>query len=482
MSGRRSTESIFYVAERFPRHRAAPVNRSSSGRTVGVGLDVLHVPFTYFPHPVGGTETYVAGLVRALRPRGVMGAVAAPGEIDAASEHDGMAVFRFAGSPRSSLDAAYGAPDESAAKSFSTLLGRIQPKLVHIHARSAAVSERLVDVAHDNGAKVVFTYHTPTVSCVRGTMMWMGLKPCDGELHVRRCTSCTLQSHGVPMPVSRSLAAVPQSVGEALGWARLAGGTFIALRMSALVGASHRRFQVLMDKVDHVVAVSDWVAEVLRANGVPPAKMTLCRQGVDTPLDVTSPSTPRDARTEPNGPLRIGYFGRIDPTKGVDILIKALRRAPDVPVHLGIHGVLQSGSEGYEKELRGAAASDPRVSIHPGLPPERVARAMRTYDLIAVPSRGLETGPLVVLEAFAAGTPVIGARLGGIAELVADGVNGVLAEPDDPGAWATVIRSLAADRDEIARLRNGVRAPRSMDDVACEMAAVYQTVLRPDEG
>ena len=95
--------------------------------------------------------------------------------------------------------------------------------------------------------------------------------------------------------------------------------------------------------------------------------------------------------------------------------------------------------------------------------PEKVVSVMAEYDLIAVPSRWLETGPLVVLEAFAAGVPVLGSNLGGIAELVRDGVDGILVAPNDAAAWAVAIGRLVEDRNVIDALRCGIAPPRTMD-------------------
>ena len=438
-------------------------------------IDIVHVPYTYFPDPAGGTEIYVAGLVAALATYGFKNAVAAPGAKSAAYLHYGIPIFRFARSAAPAFASAYGAPDEEAALSFRAVLVRIRPRIVHLHARTAAVSELLVDVAREEGAKVVFTYHTPTVSCARGTLMRFGRTPCDGKLHVRNCTACVLQSHGVPPLVWHGLAATPQVLGEALERVGLAGGVFTALRMSALVGAGHRRFQRLMQKVDRVVAVCDWVADVLRVNGVSEAKLTICRQGLSRPA--SSESVVLDAPRTGDGALRLGYFGRLDPTKGVDLLIEALQHVADAKVVLEIYGVRQAGSESYAGQLEDASGRDPRISMQPALRPDVVIDAMRTCDLVVVPSRWLETGPLVVLESFAAGTPVLGARLGGIAELVADGVDGVLIKPDDPAAWSSAIAELAGNPDRVLRLRAGVRPPRTMGDVAREMAAVYRAVL-----
>jgi glycosyltransferase involved in cell wall biosynthesis len=101
---------------------------------------------------------------------------------------------------------------------------------------------------------------------------------------------------------------------------------------------------------------------------------------------------------------------------------------------------------------------------------------LQEYDLLAVPSQLLETGPIVVLEAFAAGIPVAGSNLGGIAELVEHGVNGLLVDPASPESWAEALRRLSQDRDLLATLRSGIRPPRTMRDAAAELMAVYRQV------
>src|SRR5262249_6140863 len=166
-----------------------------------------------------------------------------------------------------------------------------------------------------------------------------------------------------------------------------------------------------------------------------------------------------------------------DPTKGVDLLIEAVRRAPAANVRLAVYGVRQPGSEGLATQLEKAAADDPRISMQPVLRREAGVDAMGTFNFVVVPPGWLETGPLVVLESFAAGTPVLGARLGGIAELVTEGVDGVLVTPDDPAAWSSAITELAGNPNRALRLRAGVRPPRGMDDVAAEMVTLYRQCL-----
>jgi glycosyltransferase involved in cell wall biosynthesis len=73
--------------------------------------------------------------------------------------------------------------------------------------------------------------------------------------------------------------------------------------------------------------------------------------------------------------------------------------------------------------------------------------------------------------------PVLGADHGGIAELIRNGIDGVLVRPDDAGAWAEVIAGLAANRAQVARLKAGIAPPRTMDAAAQDMAALYGRLL-----
>jgi len=352
-------------------------------------------------------------------------------------------------------------------------VARVRPRIVHLHARTSAVSERLIDIAHTAGAAVVFTYHTPTVTCGRGTMMLFGETPCDGKVEVRRCTACALEGLKAPRPLAWLAAALPGPLKRLAP--RGASKPWTVLGVPALMADAQAASLRFLDKVDHVVAVAQWVHDVLRRNDVPAEKITLSRQGVDLRMPPPAP-----AGRAVGGPLRLAYFGRIDRAKGPDLLAEAMALAPGADVRLDIYGIDQSGGAGAAQAcLARAAAADPRVRLLPSVAPSEVTRTMAGYDLIAVPSRWLESGPLVVLEAFAAGAPVLGARLGGIAELVRDGIDGELVPPGDAPAWAAAIERHAADRSRAEALRQGVAPPRTMDAPANDMAALYDRILVP---
>ncbi|HBY62993.1 MAG TPA: hypothetical protein DEH78_24480, partial [Solibacterales bacterium] len=130
---------------------------------------------------------------------------------------------------------------------------------------------------------------------------------------------------------------------------------------------------------------------------------------------------------------------------------------------------------GLEPERLRALASGSRIRLLPPIPSTEVQPLLAAqYDALMAPSQWLETGPLVVLEAFAAGLPVIGSNLGGIAELVTSGTDGLLVEPADTGAWTAAMVRLASEPGLLERLREGVRPPKTMADVAIEMEGLYQ--------
>ena len=438
-------------------------------------MRVVHIPFGFYPDPVGGTEIYVAALARGQQRRGAEVVIAAPGDRDASYEHAGLPVRRFPVSPTvRNLRELYGAGDAPAAVAFGTMLDELQPDIVHLHAFTRAVSLLTLREAKRRAIPVVFTYHTPTVSCMRGTLLRWGREVCDGTLDRRACTACTLQSHGLPQQASQLVGRVPVAVGTALGNRGRSGGVWTALRMSELVKLRHAALRALLAEADALVALCSWTRALLVRNGVPAAKITCSPHGI-----AELPAAPPSQHGAARGALRVAFLGRLDPAKGIDLIIAAMRALPGAAITLDIYGVAQAGSDKYAEQLRRAAAADKRITFLSPVSSEHVGTLLASYDLLAVPSRVLETGPLVVLEAFAAGLPVLGAALGGIAELVTDGRDGLLFAPNSVAALRQALTRLIADPALLPRLRVGVRPPRCMEHVVDEMLGLYAALQAP---
>jgi glycosyltransferase involved in cell wall biosynthesis len=433
-------------------------------------LTVLHVVYSYPPDPPGGTEVYVHGLCRHLRERGVRSVVVAPGRADETHLIDGVRVRRFAYAGKAAIEDIYGMGDPRAAEAFQRILAEEAPDLVHQHALTPACSVEVAEQVKAFGRPLVFTYHTPTASCVRGTLLRWGREVCDGRLEAGTCSACLLDAHGISAGVGRVVSAVGTVVGGGLEAVGAAGGAFTALRMPGLVRRQHDALRRLFDAVDVMVAPAPWVRDLLLANGVPADRIVLSRHGVAAPLTRTP------ARNQDDHTLAIAHLGRVDAAKGTRVLLDAMSRCSAAPIELDIYGVSQDdASRSLLERLEAGARSDRRVRFLPPIAHDRVVATLASYDAVAVPSQGLETGPLVVLEAFAAGVPVIGSDLGGIAEKVRHGVDGVLVRPfDSPARWAEVLTKAAADTPSLRALGRNVRSPRTTEAVADEMLSIYE--------
>jgi glycosyltransferase involved in cell wall biosynthesis len=438
---------------------------------------MMHVPFCFRPDRIGGTEVYVEALAREQLAGGMDVVIAAPGVENSSYTIGGLEVRRFASRPVKNLTTLYGAGDGEASQAFATILDLEQPDIVHLHAFTSAVSIRTVDEARRRGIGVVFTYHTPTVSCQRGTLLWHGREVCDGALHIQRCAECALEGLGAGRFGSALLSRVPTAVGAAASEVGLGGSrVWTAVRYPHLVDLQHAALRALLDRVQRVVVLCEWSRGVLVSNGVTEDKIVTCRHGLSA-YDGTS-ANPRLRRS---GPLRVVFLGRLHATKGPDVLVRAMRLLRDTAVELHIVGVEQPGDEAYADRLRRLAEGDRRIVFEPAISSRQVIDVLRDFDVLAVPSQWLETGPLVVLEAFAAGIPVIGSELGGIAEVVRDGVDGLLVPFNSVAHWARMLRRLAEDATLQQRLREHVEPPRKMRDVNEDMLEVYAAVARASE-
>ena len=440
-------------------------------------MRVLHVPFTYHPEPCGGTEVYVASLCSALMQLGTSAVIAAPSHTEAQYEHDGLKVRRFATNPELTQDMMYGKGDPLAARNFAKLLDEEKPDLVHFHAFSPAVSGLCLAESRKRGIPCVSTYHTPTQSCQRGTLLRWGSVPCNGNMLPALCAACFLQSHGMPRGIAQMTALISYATQPLARIHGLSNAARAVLRAAPLMTSRHEATRNWWKGMANVIALCEWTRRLLLLNGVPSDDVRVVRHGL--------PYSVADAVTKqkfPESPLRLAFLGRLDATKGIDLLIEALRTAPDLPVTLDLFTIVPIELSASQKSLIEKAKQDVRIRFRQAVPACEVVAALRDYHALLVPSRWFETGPLVVLEAFAAGIPVVGSDLGGIQEWVTHGLNGLLVSKPSAVAWSAVLRRLILEPDLLPCLRAGVQPPRSMRDVANEMLPIYQGAINSSRG
>lgn len=438
-------------------------------------IDVLHVPYAWMPDPIGGTEIYVKGLVKELSKYGIQSSIAIPIPCNSQKIYPAeVEIFNYI----PNISDPEGIPNRSAEGSFRTLLEKLKPKIVHFHARTAVISDLLLKTARECSARTVYTYHTPTCSCIRGTLIRMGKDICKGMIDEYSCTTCILNKHGIPAPISWGITHLPHKARKILAATAPSNKAKLALRIKEVVNIQSSCFRKFTQQAELIIAPCLWAVDVLQLNGVAANKIRMCRQGLNTIINTLDGKTcNHQQKPKKHQGLRIGCFSRIDPVKGLDVLIKSTGKAHHKGIQLDIYCITGDKTNHYKELLVSLAKNDSRIRLLPGIKDQEVMGAMREYDVIAVPSIWLETGPLVVLEAFGAGTPVLGSNLGGIAELVRTGVDGLLLPPGNIDEWCKAIDTIARDPLPLSRWRNSIRPQRTMNDVATEMIGYYNELV-----
>ena len=175
-----------------------------------------------------------------------------------------------------------------------------------------------------------------------------------------------------------------------------------------------------------------------------------------------------------------GYFGNLNPWKGVLPLLQAvqsLRAAGEREFSLRIHGGAPFQSEAFTTALDAALAGTEGVVTHCG-PYRRneVPALMAEIDWVVMPSIWWENAPLVIQEAFQHRRPLIVSNIGGMAEMVRDEIDGLHVRPGDPAALARAMRRASDEYGLWQRLVDGIAAQPSLAECAGRHLALFDSL------
>jgi glycosyltransferase involved in cell wall biosynthesis len=435
-----------------------------------VVLAVHHFP----PRYRGGAEQNVLGLARNLAARGDEVRVVC---VESLREDGGVEVAgadeRYQGLPVSRLRVSRAAADFAASYAHAGIgewmeryLRRERPDIVHLHS-GYLLTGAVVDAAARAGVPAVVTLHDYWFLCPRTTLLRPGRGPCDVPERAAECAWC------LALDKRRfRLAAVAPGAAWSLGaslarrpWARWVGiapdGEDIHKRRVALRG--------VLDKAAAVLVPTRFLRAVFVAAGFPAKRFEWVPLGVDLPPLVPSPR--RCA-----GP-RFAYAGQLAPHKGVDDLLAAwaiLAGAAAAP-RLTVYGDL-TADPAYARRLRALAAANPAVEFAGPFERAQLGEVLAAADAVVVPSVWYENSSQTVMEALAAGVPVLASRIGALPELVEEGIDGLLFAPRDPMDLARAVRSVVDQPGLLQGLRGSLRPPRGGAAEASDVAAIYARV------
>jgi glycosyltransferase involved in cell wall biosynthesis len=214
--------------------------------------------------------------------------------------------------------------------------------------------------------------------------------------------------------------------------------------------------RVLAARTDMIVVNSETERDVALHFGLPADKIRVVRNGISW--------APLPERTAAEGPIRVGFIGRHDRQKGVDILLDVIRRFPFPHLQFEIIGasVLQNGHSG-------TGGTPANVSFHGWMSRAKTLDILNSFDAVVMPSRW-DAAPIVAIEAMRAGVPVIASNRGALPEIIQHGVGGYIFDLEDPVALGATLQAL--DRSVLMRLGRTARARWEREYVADRMNAL----------
>lgn len=291
----------------------------------------------------------------------------------------------------------------SAARATSAAIREHRPDVVHVHNLYPVLSPAVIRTARAAGVPVVMTIHNFRLACLAATLLRDG----------RVCESC---------------------VGH-LPWRGVVHGCYRGSRAASTAVFSsvalHRATRTY-DGVSRFAVVSAFIARRLSRAGLEP------RRAIVRP----NFSWAAERRTGPGDYFL--YLGRLSQEKGLAPLV----------LEWPSSAALVVAGDGPEKPAIERAARGRSVEFVGAVEPDRARTLIANARALVLPSLCYEGAPRVIVEAFAAGVPVLASRIGGIPEQVDDGLSGLLVDPGDAAGWGAAVDALGDD-DRSAALGAG---------------------------
>lgn len=316
-------------------------------------------------------------------------------------------------------------------KEFGEALMDFRADVVHVHNTFPLISPSVYWTAARAGVPVVQTLHNYRLLCPQAMFLRQG----------RVCEDC--------------LGRIP--------WRGSVHGCYRdSSAQTAVVGAMvtlHRGLGTWRNKVTRYIALNEFCRRKFVEGGLPADKIVVKPNFVDLP-----PPPPAERR---------GYLfvGRLSPEKGLEVLLQAWASA-DADAFLRVAG------DGPQAAL---LQGQPRVQALGRKPADGVREEMVHARALLMPSIFYEGFPRTLVEAFACGLPVIASRIGSLAELVEDGVTGLLFEPGNADDLARKLRWAEAHPGEMAEMERRARARYEAEFTAernyAQLVAIYRDAM-----
>ncbi len=315
--------------------------------------------------------------------------------------------------------------DEKIEKIFTEHLKNIKPDLIHF-GHLSHLSINLAKIAKTFNLPLVFTIHDFWLFCVKGQMLNKEGKICP-KPSIEACLKCS------NYPTNKKQ-----------------------------VKKSFKLMEELRESIDIFISPSRFLQNFFIENGVDKEKIIYQKYGFET-----KKIKEKKFILQENKKLRFAFMGRLIPSKGIKILSEAFKSLPEEK--LEIYGNIGSNKRFLEAK---------NIIFKGKYNNNNINAVLENIDILIVPSIWYENSPLVIQEALLAGVIVLTSELGGMAELIQDGVNGFTFKANDTSDLIAVIKKLSQNPKLCTKLdKKRKSSVASIEDDVKKLKKIYKELV-----
>lgn len=314
--------------------------------------------------------------------------------------------------------------DEQIEIDFREYLKTTKPDVVHF-GHLSHLSTRLLNItAIEYQLPIVFTVHDFWLFCVKGQLINQNNDICSGA-SAEKCHSCS--------PYQTTIKEVQTHLSY---------------------------MQEILEFINVFLVPSHTLRNYFIQQGVSEEKLIYSKYGFNS-----HKITYRKRSYSTTASINFAFMGRIIPTKGIHVLVEAFN---DISANLSIYGNVGSQKRFLEQK---------NIQFKGAYDNNNINQVLSEIDVLIVPSIWLENSPLVIQEAFLAGIPVIASNIGGMRELVTEGVNGFLFEVGNIKSLQECILKITDNPSVLNKLSVSRQNVRSIEDDSDFIHSIYKKVF-----
>lgn len=363
------------------------------------------------------------------------------------------------------------------AEKFGLVLDQVTPDIVHIQ-HLLYLSTKIIEEIQKRRIPIVFTLHDYWLICPQGQLFKDNAGVCNQDNNLE-CINCILHHLAIKKYIfdvyyflnkvaPKNLLPLLRNI--YLNYCRF---SFLSKSKAAkLIEERTSHMKAICSKVDLFISPSRFLRSKFIDFGIPEEKIIFLPHGIDL-------NKLKNLRKVTSDKLRLGFIANLLPAKGAHVLIQCFNNIENENIELKIYGRVLSykGILGNYLNYIKKIAKNKNIKLMGGFNNKNISEIFSEIDILVVPSIWYEASSIVTMEAFASQVPVIASDIGGIPELIKDGVDGLLFNPGNVGALRKKLEYAINNREIITKFKENIPKIKSIEENAREIEEIYSRLI-----